>query len=423
MVGKIRGRINDDRVSGTATTIEIENEVRGRAANVDGSANPRTFTVNNQRVYVDSQTVYANLPQGFGSIENGASLGGGTYIEVHGFRDSAGAIRATRVEARNAVAGDDEIRGGVEAGSVNTTAKTFTLRSGPVNSPGGVIVNYSGATFTTGSESQLAGAYVEVHGAYDALSQAFTATRIDFEDLEDSAFVPASSENAEVEGIISGFTASSAEFRVATRRVLLGGSVRFEGGTVEDLANDARIEAEGNLNASGVLVANKIQFKSARLILQSTASAVTVGTPANPGQFTVLGTTVVVTSVTRIDTSTASLGDVASGDCVEVRAHLDGTTLVADEVKELSASACDRWIVRGPVAGQDSAAGTVTLIAASGANSTVVNVNGAQFRDAADSAITRAAFFTAARIGSIVKTRGTNPATSPLVATEAELEN
>ena len=66
---------------------------------------------------------------------------------------------------------------------------------------------------------------------------------------------------------------------------------------------------------------------------------------------------------------------------------------------------------------------TVTLIAASGANSTLVNVNRAQYRDDADNPILRAAFFAGATVGSIVKTRGNNPATSPLVATEAELEN
>jgi hypothetical protein len=410
MTGKVRGRINDDRVTGTADTIEIENEVRGVALAVQAGVIPQRFTVNGQTVFVDGQTVYANLAN-FGALVSGT-----TYVEVHGLRDSTGAIRATRVEAQAQGAAGllDEIRGTVTA--IGTSS--FTLGSGA----NAVTVTYSGATTFTpaGSTSAAlqAGTIVEVHGTFAAASTSFAATRIDFEDLEDSSLSPSGTDNAEVEGYVSGFTGLGSTFKVGTRTVSVSSATRYEGGASVDLANDARVEAEGNVNASGVLVANKIQFKQRRVILQASPTIVNVA----GSTLTVLGKSVQVTTLTRIDARSAggnstSLADVvANTDCVEVRASLVGTSIVADEVKELSSGSCD-WILRAPVESADSAAGRVTMLG------TVVDVNAAQFRDTNDAAITRTVFFQGATAGTVVKTKGSNAATSPLVAAEAELEN
>ena len=402
MTGKVRGRINDDRVTGTADTIEIENEVRGVAQAVQGNVSPQRFTVNGQTVFVDDLTVYANLAN-FGALVSGT-----TYVEVHGLRDAAGAIRATRVEAQTAGVGGlvDEIRGTVTALGTNS----FTLGSTTVTYSAATVFTPAGST----SGSLQVGTLVEVHGNFTAASTTFAATRIDFEDSEDSSLAPSGTDNAEVEGYVSGFTGLGSTFKVGTRTVSVGSATRYEGGTSADLANDARVEAEGNVNASGVLVANKIQFKQRRIILQAAPTVVNVA----GNTLTVLGKSIQVTTLTRIDGNNAtSLADIqVNVDCVEVRASLVGTSIVADEVKEQSSGGCD-WILRAPVESADSAAGTVTMLG------TAVNVNAAQFRDTNDVAITRAAFFTGATAGTVVKTKGTNASASPLVASEAELEN
>ena len=361
-------------------------------------------------MFVDGQTVYANLAN-FGALVAGVS-----YVEVHGLRDSTGAIRATRVEAQtpNAAAGlVDEIRGTVTALGTNS----FTLGS----APNAVNVTYTGATTFTPAGSTSAnlqvGTLVEIHGNFAGATTTFAATRIDFEDSEDSSLSPSGTDNAEVEGYVSGFTGLGSTFKVGTRTVSVTSATIYEGGTSADLANDARVEAEGNV-VNSVLVAKKIQFKQRRVILQAVPTAVNAG----GNTLTVLGKPVQVTTLTRIDARSAagnstSLADIlANTDCVEVRASLVGTSIVADEVKEQSSGGCD-WILRAPVESADSAAGTVTLLG------TVVNVNAAQFRDTNDATITRAAFFTGATAGTVVKTKGTNANTSPLVASEAELEN
>lgn len=409
MTGKVRGRINDDRVTGTADIIEIENEVRGLVQTVDGNLLPQRFTVNGQTVYVSDQTVYANLAN-FGALVAGA------YVEVHGLRDSTGVIRATRVEAQTQGAAGllDEIRGTVTALGTNS----FTLGSGP----NAVNVTYTGSTAfgpplgSTASGLQV-GMLVEVHGSFAGATTTFAATRIDFEDSEDSDFSPSATDDAEIEGYVSGFAALGTPFKVGSRTVAVGNATRYEGGTAADLTNDVRVEAEGNL-VSGVLVANKIQFKQRRVILQASPSVVNVA----GSTLTVLGKSVQVTTLTRIDARSAggnstSLADiVANVDCVEVRAALVGTSIVADEVKELSSGSCD-WILRAPVESADSAAGRVTMLG------TVVDVNAAQWRDTNDAPITRTVFFQGATVGTVVKTKGSNASGSPLVASEAELEN
>jgi hypothetical protein len=410
MTGKVRGRLNDDRITGTADVIEIENEVRGVVQTVDGSLVPQRFTVNGQTVFVDGQTVYANL------ANFGALVANVTYVEVHGLRDSNGVIRATRVEAQTAGLGGllDELRGTVTA----LGASSFTLGS----APNAVNVVYTGATAFTPAGAAPAGLQVgmmvEVHGSFAGATTTFAASRIDFEDLEDSSLAPSGTDNAEVEGYVSGFTGLGSAFRVGTRTVSVSSATRYEGGTSVDLANDMRVEAEGNVNGSGVLVANKIQFKQRRVILQASPTAVNVA----GATLTVLGKSVQVTTLTRVDARSAggnstSLADiVANVDCVEVRAALVGTSIVADEVKELSGGSCD-WILRAPVESADSGAGRLTMLG------NTVDVNSAVWRDTNDAAITRAAFFAGATVGTVVKAKGTNAAVSPLVASEAELEN
>jgi hypothetical protein len=103
MTVKVRGRVNDDGINGTAERIEIENEVRGAIETKVGD----TITVHGQTVLVDGATIFAN-----GTPTNDfAGLAQGDNVEAHGVRDAAGVIRATRVEELGAGVVDDEVRG------------------------------------------------------------------------------------------------------------------------------------------------------------------------------------------------------------------------------------------------------------------------------------------------------------------------
>jgi hypothetical protein len=287
-----------------------------------------------------------------------------------------------------------------------------------------VTVNYAGATFTTGNSASLAaGIVVEVHGSFSG-GGIFNAIRIDFEELEDDSFAPSGSDVAEVEGFVSGFTSLASTFKVGTRTVQVSGSTRYENGSAADLANDVRVEAEGTVNASGVLIATEVQFKQTRVMLQGVASAVAANS------LTVLGMHVDVNSLTRVDTRTAgganstSLADIVPGaDCVEVRAVLDGTAIVATEVKEQSSGGSCKAIIQARVTAKDDAARTLVMLGIT------VNLSGGgvTFRDANENAVSAVQFFAAvtasANSGTLVKAKGSFSGASLLTGEEAELEN
>lgn len=411
MVVRLRGR-SDDNVNGTAERVDIENELRAAITSIDAAANPQRFVAAGVIVLVDSQTVYANIA-GF------AALAVGLRVEVHGLRDASGNLRATRVEPVAAGQGVDELRGTV--GALNTGADTFTLN-------GNVTVNYAGASFSPAgsSETSLAnGALVEVRGSLNAAGTVFTATQVDIEDLEDDGFRGRENEKQEVEGFITGFTAHPGSFNVNGRSVQTTATTRFVGGAAADLANNAKVEAEGQINAAGVLVASKVEFKSVRIQLHGRVTAVNTGAAT----IVVLGQTVQANSLTRIDTrgssgNSTSLADlVANTDCVEVRATQDGSTLVADEIKE--PSGCGRELVQARVTAENETTFTLSFFGTSATPLSASLANTPVFRDINGNVITRAQFFAAvvpasgSTLGTLVKVKGNTLS----AVEEAELED
>jgi hypothetical protein len=409
---KLRGR-SDDGVGGQADRIDIENEVRGTIQNIDAAAKPQRFMVAGLTVLVDGKTVYSNVA-GF------AALAVPMRVEVHGLRDNANNVRASRVEVLGPAGGADELRGAVS--DVNMTANQFTLN-------GTIAVHYAGATFrpTGASEAALTpGTIVEVRGTLTGT--VFAATEVDIEDLEDVEFRGSEHEKQEIEGFISGFTAHPGTFQINSRSVQTTPTTQFAHGTAANLANNVKAEAEGTINAQGVLVAAKIAFEKARVTLHGLATAVNV--PVRT--VVVLGQTVQANDLTRIEARDAGgsssnlLQDVTPMvDCVEIRAFMNGSTVVAEAVKE--PSACGKARVQAHVTGENETAFTLTYFGSAGAGlDAALGGAGVQFRDSNGLVITRTEFFAdvvsagAGRKGSLVKVTGTLTA-GVLVAETAEL--
>jgi hypothetical protein len=414
MVVKLRGR-SDDNGNGTAERVDVENELRAVVTSFNAAANPQSFVAAGVTVLVDSQTVYANVAN-FAAL---AAVGAGVArVEVHGLRDAAGNLRASRVELVAAGQGLDELRGTVSA--VNTTADTFVLN-------GNITVNYAGATFSpaNATENSLVNGttVVEVRGSL--AGSVFTATQVDVEDLEDDNLRGRANEKQSAEGFVTGFTAHPGTFQVNGRSVTTTASTRFVGGTSADLLNGVKVEAEGIVDAQGVLVARKIEFRSVRVLLYGLATA--VNTTART--VTVLGQVVQANDLTRIDTRAGSNNSqqlsaiVAGTDCVEVRATLDGSTLVADEIKE--PSSCGKDLVQARVTAKNDTAFTLTFFGGTATPLSASLANATQFRDRTGTAITRAQFFAAVTpasgttLGTLVKVKGNSLG----AIEEAELED
>jgi hypothetical protein len=244
MVIKLRGR-SDDGESGIADQIDVENEARGNIESIDVVANPRRFTVLGLVVLVNPGTVFVN-------VAGGEALAAGMRVEVHGLRDSSGALRATRIEAVGPNDGADELRGAVT--KVELNKNRFTLN-------GSLVVAYAGAVFAPAGASEASltsGRTVEVRG--HLLGNIFLATRVGVADLEDSDYQGQAGEKRDVEGFISGFSAHPGVFQVNGQAVRTTAETKFNHGSATDLRNDANVEISGRLDTQGVIVATKVKF-------------------------------------------------------------------------------------------------------------------------------------------------------------------
>jgi hypothetical protein len=314
MVVKIRGQINEDRVSGTAQQVQVENEVRGTVQTINTAL--QSFTVIEQTVFVDDLTTFANV-SGLAGLTAGSSV-----VEVNGLRDASGYIRASRVEFIAGGTNIDELRGTISG----LSGSTFTLMGRSVDATGAMIT-------PSGTISDLKnGDQVEVHGTFNGTS--FVAVRVDREDLEDAQFQPGANDDFQVEGFISGFTAHPGTFTINGQTVQTTSNTRFENGSAADLANNVEVEAEGHLT-NGVLIADNIQFERTRVIL---TGAITTASGTTPGTITVLGEIVQITSLTQIDVS----GGIALTKRVDVRGFVDSTgNIVAERIDDPSGGGKD----------------------------------------------------------------------------------
>jgi hypothetical protein len=149
------------------------------------------------------------------------------------------------------------------------------------------------------------------------MTTTLTATRVDKQMSDEEQ--AGNHEDMELEGLITAFT-SDTDFKVADEPVTTTSATVYRNGTAADLALNVKVEVEGSLNSSNVLVADVVSFhRNGGVELQSTVEAVTAST------LTVLGVEITVTSTTRFeDRSSAqvemfSLSNIGKGDTVDVR--------------------------------------------------------------------------------------------------------
>ncbi len=390
------GSIDASGQTGTAESVSYDDVVEGPVSSIDLAAG--TLVVLGQTIFTDANTSFDNrfVP---------ASLDGisvAQIVEVSGFIDSAGIVRATRIEPDDD--GDEfEIEGIVT--NLDTAALTFNI--------GALVVDYSAAALPDGAPET--NRRVEVHGSTFGPNDELLASRVEFEDAD---FEVGENDEVEIEGLITRFV-SPTNFDVSGQPVTTNAQTLFENGTINDLALDVKVEAEGLINASGILVAEKIDFRRAADVeIEALVEAVDSGA----GTVTMLGITVRVDQLTRFeDQSSAdierfSLANVGVGDFLEVR----GTEDPPDSAQIL-ASRLERDEPESEVRLQ----GFVSALALPDdfviLGVTVHTDAGTQFRDANEAPIDSSQFFAMAE-GRLVQAKGSWDG-SVLTASEVEFED
>ena len=179
------------------------------------------------------------------------------------------------------------------------------------------------------------------------------------------------------------------------------------------------MEAEGRLDAAGVLQATKVSFR-ANARIQGPVSSV-VATSAHEGSFRLLGLTVRTDAwtewnVVRRWRRTLDLTTIGNGP-VEVR----GVPGQAGEIiaTRIDATNDNRLVLQGPVSSKDAAAGRLVILgltAQAGAST--------EYRGSSDAALPAAAFFDLVILPkTVVKVRSRDPMSgTTLTAEQMEIE-
>ncbi|MCP4300173.1 MAG: hypothetical protein GY783_06295 [Gammaproteobacteria bacterium] len=233
----VRGRINSDGWSGTADSILYDANLIGPVENLDASNN--RLTVMGQTVIVDSATL-------FGSSIDPATLAGlsiGSIVQLSGYVDAAGAIRATRIDPDNANA-DLQIIGkvtGLDIGNLLFSINRLT-------------VDYSGAVFIDlPSGAPTDGMMVKAIGTLSG--RLFVVERL----VTAPGLVGNNGQRVQTAGLITRFNTSS-DFDVNNSAARTNTGTAFLNGDAGDLALNAELVIDGDFDAVGRITANRVTF-------------------------------------------------------------------------------------------------------------------------------------------------------------------
>ena len=303
-IARVHGQRNHQDNNGHADHVDVEDRLVGPITAIDAGAG--TLVALGQSVTVDSGT-------SFGHNINPSGLAGlvvGDVVAISGLAAADGTIAATRIDLKSANH-KFQVIGTVE--NLDAGAHKFTINA--------LNVDYGTATVEGFAAGQPAnGDIVEVKGtAFDTATTTLTATKVAPE--EDAMQDANHGDRVEREGLVTRFV-SATDFDVAGKAVTTTSTTVFEGGTAADLALNVRVEAEGSLDTSGVLVADKIEIRKEGIAeLKGNVTAV----DATAGTVTLLGVTVTVNADTRLEDKSAAgvemfnLTSLNVGDTVEVR--------------------------------------------------------------------------------------------------------
>lgn len=245
MVVTIVGTVNDDGVTGTADSIEYDDEIEGPVAEEqdDGDPDTRTFDIFNITVVIDRNTTeFASTD--FDDLEED------DLLEVSGYFDTDGKLLATRVERKGELipgVSEVEIKGVVSDFDGVGTFMLVGLDD--------IDIAFDNATEFEDLPGKVAdGVFVEVKGILTDATSIF-ASHIE---LEDEGFGD-EVDQISVEGIVTDFNDISS-FKVAGQRVNAS-KATFEPSSLENSIVDGdKVEVEGAI-ADGILKAGEVELE------------------------------------------------------------------------------------------------------------------------------------------------------------------
>jgi len=390
MVVSVRGMITPSTGAARANGVSYVSDANGIITGIDRVAG--TFEVLGRQIQVDEMTMFVNATFD--------TLAEGNVVRVNGMWRNQERIQATYVE-RIANAHTPgmmmEVKGMI-AGLDPGTQHFFI---------GTQSCDYSSATLDLEGATLENGLYVSVYGSEPMMTNGdLLLDRIQARDRDrDRDRLCSSDCDFELEGFITRFE-SPEDFDVDNLPVTTTGATIYVNGTVDTLGLDVKVAVDGTLDATGILIADRIVFRFPSVI---EIEADIEDIDAAAGTLVLLGVTIATNESTWFhDDSTSDvwefgLADLAVGDRVEVRAYLDGDVVTASRLEREDAD--DSVTLKAPV--EAIARPSLTLLGI-----TVTAAEGTVFQNELQEVIDADTFFSTVAIGSIVRAEGSYDGTS-----------
>jgi hypothetical protein len=411
MVVTVTGSINADGLTGSADSIEYDDELEGPIAGIpveDADMVTKTFDVFDTTVIVEkNSTVFVNTDYD--------SLAQDDLVEISGYFDANGDLLSTRLEKEGDLvlgASEAEIKGTVSGCPAGGCTGTFTL--------GAVTVTYDGSTDLSEVPGGVIdnGDYVEVKGTL-VTATSVTASRIE---LEDEGFGDDVDEIS-IEGIVTDFNGID-DFRVAGQRVDALGAAFEPAPLAATIGDGDKVEVEGPI-VGGTLQANEVEQRGgdvriSAVVVSRNVAAGTVTLEVVSGQPEITVSTDTQTQIEddRDGVEPFGIADIAPGDFLDVKAYVDDTgTLIATQIER---DDLDDTELRGP-ADVPPTAGTGFAGSVSVLGITIATDAGTGFEDINDDSIAGAIFFTQVTDGDQVAYKDKLPVNG--IADEVEFED
>lgn len=400
MVVRVEGRRESDGRS-VAERVRFESRLRGPVRTIE------TLGPDNKALTIFGVRTLVSRAETRMRDVDFDTLAEDRIVEISGFANENGELEATHLRDRGLpVVGSSEVKlsgvvSGLAGGSflIGTTEVVFDAQTelddfGPLGLRDGLEVRVEGVLLA--------------NDAIDA-SEIESPRGRGGDDFDET----------EIHGIVTEYV-SRESFKVAGQPVDAS-RARFEPNDPTLLRDGIRVEAEGRIDAEGVLVAEKIKFKSSDVRIHAEiAEPVDIDPVA--GTVLLVGIPVVVDSETELrdkrdDVGGFGLDDLAAGDFVEVRGvpRADGSVLAT----RFERDDADDLLIRGPVDVVDALARTFTILSVP-----IQTDASTEFETSQDAATTEAAFYAALAPGVVVqaKDKEDGDETAFDVADEVELE-
>jgi len=302
----VEGPGREDDTSAVADRVIYSNNVQGPVERIS------RFDRTTKELMVLGQSVIVNTLTKF----KGTSIDTITQndvVEVSGFRDNTGAIRATFLEKTEAFTPSVivEVNGFVK--DLDTDLKTFKIND--------LTVDYSLAdTSALLGGIPANGLQVEVEGTLDTTGGEMLATKIEpADELNDW-----DADEIEVMGFVT-YLVSTSEFTLGNQVVIVEEGAVIVDGKLTDIAPGVKIEAEGTLE-DGILFAYEIEFwEPDQIEVEGIITDV-----VSISEFTVDDQVVVTNAETVFEDGDPE--DIVLGANVEIKGRRRDGVLVADKV-------------------------------------------------------------------------------------------